>query len=354
MAWVLDEVVQEEVDRLKRLRVLVDNLPSANITLVGDVILDRYIHGWANRLNAVAPVPVVKVTHTDESAGAAAHVAMGLSSLGLVPSIFAVIGSDDAGRTVDALLRESGVDTSGLKLAAGRHTVVKTRVYGARESLVDRSQLLLQVDDEPQDEMPESATNQVTKAALASLPNAGALVLSDYNKGAISDESAALLIEAAKSHGIPVICDPKLTGLNRTNGATTVLFEMRGLALTRHRLGHETDEETAQHLIASYSWESLTVLGGRHGLWLYRATGETEHVPCTLDDARQMIGLHDAAAAALAAALSQGADLSDAARLAHVACECILKAEKGQEVLDRRALSASLDERAWAMQISDR
>jgi D-beta-D-heptose 7-phosphate kinase/D-beta-D-heptose 1-phosphate adenosyltransferase len=354
MAWVLDEFVQEEVDRLKRLRVLVDNLPAAKITLVGDVILDRYIHGWANRLNAVGPVPVVKVTHTDESAGAAAHVAMGLSSLGLNPSIFAVIGSDDAGRTVDALLRESGVNTSGLKLSPGRNTVVKTRVYGARESLIDRSQLLLQVDEEPLEEVAESVTNQVTKAALASLATADAFVLSDYNKGTITDESAAQLIEAAKARGIPVICDPKLTGLTRTTGATTVVFEMRGLELTRRRLGHETDEETAQHLIEKYSWESLTVLGGRHGLWLYRANGETEYVPCTLDDTSQMIGLHDAAAAALAAALSQGAELSDAARLAHVACECILKVEEGQEVLDRRILSASLDERAWAMQISDR
>ena len=62
MAWVLDEIVQAEVDRLKRLRAMVDGLPPAKVTLVGDVMLDRYVRGWANRLNATAPVPAVKVT----------------------------------------------------------------------------------------------------------------------------------------------------------------------------------------------------------------------------------------------------------------------------------------------------
>ena len=61
MPWVLDEIIQAEVDRLKRLRTMVDGLPPTNVTLVGDVVLDRYVHGWANRLNATAPVPAVKV-----------------------------------------------------------------------------------------------------------------------------------------------------------------------------------------------------------------------------------------------------------------------------------------------------
>ena len=72
-----------------------------------------------------------------------------------------------------------------------------------------------------------------------------------------------------------------------------------------------------------------------------------------MDEAKQIIGLHDAAAVAMAAALSQGTTLHDAATLAHAACETILRADEGQ-VLDRRTLSASLDERAWQMQVSDR
>lgn len=353
MAWVLDEVVQAEVDRLKRLRSMVDNLPATNVTLVGDVMLDRYVHGWANRLNATAPVPAVKVIETNESAGAAAHVARGLASLGLIPRMFSIIGGDEAGQTLASILVEEGVDTAGVRVVANRSTIVKTRVYGARESLIERSQLLLQIDEEPQEEMPAGVSRRLTSAALASLSEAGALVISDYNKGAVTDESAPQLISAAKGNGIPVICDPKLTGLNRTEGATCVLFEVRGLQLMRRRFGHETAVETAQHLIETYHWDALVVLGGSQGLWLYQADSEM-HIPCLLDNARQIIGLHDAAAVAMAAALSQGVNLHDAATLAHAACETILNVEKGEEVLDRKTLSASLDDRAWQMQVSDR
>ncbi|HJM41276.1 MAG TPA: PfkB family carbohydrate kinase, partial [Candidatus Thalassarchaeaceae archaeon] len=214
-------------------------------------------------------------------------------------------------------------------------------------------QLLLQIDDEPQDEMPPAVSQRLTVSALASLTNADVLVLSDYNKGAVTDTGAQQLISAANGNGIPTICDPKLTGLNRTEGATCVLFEIRGLELTRRRLGLESSVDTARNLIEKYHWEALVVLGGAHGLWLYTAE-EEHHIPCIVDEARQIIGLHDAAAVAMAAALSQGATLHDAATLAHAACETILRAEEGHQVLDRRTLSASLDDRAWQMQVSDR
>ena len=73
-----------------------------------------------------------------------------------------------------------------------------------------------------------------------------------------------------------------------------------------------------------------------------------------LDVPMQQIGLHDAAATGLAAALGSGRSLEDAARLANAACECVLAAGPSEEVLDRRRLSTRLDELAWQLQISDR
>ena len=252
MPWVLDEIIQAEVDRLKRLRALVDEMPPTNVTLVGDSVRDRYVHGWANRWNATAPVPAVKVTSTDEFAGAAAHVARGLASLGLNPTLFSIIGGAEAGQILASNLKQEGIDTRGIRVVANRQTIVKTRVYGARESLIEQNQLLLQIDDEPQDDMPPAVTQRLTVSALASLSDADVLVLSDYNKGAVSDTGAQQLISAANGNGIPTICDPKLTGLNRTEGATCVLFEIRGLELTRRRLGLESSLETARNLIDKY------------------------------------------------------------------------------------------------------
>ena len=79
-----DEERQERVNRLKNLRTLLDSMESSRVTLIGDVMLDRYHHGYANNLNSTAPVPVLKITSSEESPGAAAHIARGLHSLGLV------------------------------------------------------------------------------------------------------------------------------------------------------------------------------------------------------------------------------------------------------------------------------
>jgi D-beta-D-heptose 7-phosphate kinase/D-beta-D-heptose 1-phosphate adenosyltransferase len=318
------------------------------------VILDRYFHGFANDLNRYAPVPVLKVTESEESAGAAAHIARALLSLGMQPRLFSILGGDKAGRAAAQLLQLEGVDTNDLRIAAERLTITKTRYYGSRESLIGRKQLLLQVDEETRDEMPEDIVSRLVTAAADSIADSGVLVISDYGKGVVSDAGAAKLIATAKKHDVPVICDPKLTGLHRTNGATVVMFEERGMGLMQRRLGHSDDVETAAHLIEKNEWGSLLVLGGLAGVTLHRAGKEPEHHPCRLERSRQMIGLHDAAATGLAVGLSQGIDISDAAMLANAACECVLDAETAREFVDRRRLSTWLDEMAWKLQISER
>jgi D-beta-D-heptose 7-phosphate kinase/D-beta-D-heptose 1-phosphate adenosyltransferase len=351
---VVDEVVQAEIEMLRSLRVMVDSPSSNSVILMGDVILDRYFHGWANHLNAFAPAPVVKVIRTNESAGAAAHIARALVNLGLKVRFFAILGGDENGHIVAQQLYEEGVDTSDIRVAAHLSTVAKTRIYGSRESLIDRHQLLLQFDEESQEELPESIVERLADSAIAALPGAGAVVLSDYGKGVISDAGASRVIAAAKAAEVPVICDPKLTGLHRTVGATVALFEIRGLELLRRRNNLSTAEETAAHFIAENDWQAMLVLGGEHGVTLYQRDEPPLKLPCLVDAPKQLIGLHDAAATALAAALSNGRSLAEGARLANAACECILAAEASFEVLDRKTLSTRLDELAWQLQISER
>ena len=81
---------------------------------------------------------------------------------------------------------------------------------------------------------------------------------------------------------------------------------------------------------------------------------EEMHIPCAAPAPVQQIGLHDAAATALAAALGNGLSMTDAAALAAAACECVLSAEASHEFVDRTTLGLWLDELAWQLQISDR
>ena len=66
--------------------------------------------------------------------------------------------------------------------------------------------------------MPEDASAALYEQAINDLSDVAALIASDYGQGVITDQGADALFKAAKDKGIPVIADPKLTGLHRTEG----------------------------------------------------------------------------------------------------------------------------------------
>lgn len=347
-----DEV--SRTDSLLRLRASLDAMAGSRVTLLGDVMLDRYHHGYANNLNSIAPVPVLKIFQTDESPGAAAHIARGLNSIGLDVGFHTFVGDDREGVAIVEMLANDGISTAGIERVAGRHTLVKIRFFGSRESLLDESQILLQADREPLEVMDASISAKLAGNAMAGLADSCALVISDYDKGAVTVAGASSLISAATEQGIPVIVDPKLTGLERSRGATVVLVEMRGMELMRRRLESEDSQSAADELISTYDWDALVVLGGVHGVTLYQSKGDTLHFDCAAATPKQQIGLHDAAATALAVALGNGLSMEDAGLLAAAACDCILTAEASHEFVDRETLGTWLDELSWQLHISER
>jgi D-beta-D-heptose 7-phosphate kinase/D-beta-D-heptose 1-phosphate adenosyltransferase len=343
-----------EAETLRRLSALLDDFEGTRVTLIGDVMLDRYHHGYANNLNSTAPVPALRIIRSEESPGAAAHIARGLNSLGMEVDFFSCVGDDAEGNMIIEMISNDGIETSGIVVVPNRKTLTKIRFYGSRESLLDQSQVLLQADRGPLEELSKSVSDQLIDAALESMPNSKAIVLSDYDKGVLSESGASKLISTAKKLKLPCIVDPKLTGLSRSQGADAVIFGMRGLELQRRRLMLESTSETASELISTYGWGAIVVLGGVEGTNLYLPDGGEMAIPCRANAPRQQIGLHDAAATALAAALGNGLDIMDATSLAAAACECVLTAESSQEFVDSDTLGVWLDELSWKLQISDR
>ena len=163
------------------------------------------------------------------------------------------------------------------------------------------------------------------------------------------------MISAATKKNIPVIFDPKLTGLNRARGATAVVFQSRGMQLMQQRMASASIEKLAQEMLVEYGWQAIFVIGGEDGVVLHRADIEPVVHPCRLDMSLQQIGLLDAAAAALGLTFAHQLGLEDGAELVNAACECVLQAEDSEGfVLTKRRLITRLDEIAWQMQISQR
>lgn len=345
----------EAHDRLMSIISRLSELPARNVVLVGDVMLDRYIHGHADNLNSRAPVPVLKESSREEDVGAAAHVARGLRSLGLKPSLFGVVGDDDAGSGVLEALEEERVGTDGIVVLEGRTTTVKTRLLASRQSLVADEQLMLRWDIEDDRVIPDEALERMYDQAIAQVPGSAAVILSDYGLGVVTDHGASRLIEAAKNAGVPVIADPKLTGFHRTSGVDWVVMQSHGLELMRRRLGADDARGAAQQLLSDYGWSQLLVLAGANGVDIHVQGGADAHVDCTLATIRQMIGLIDAAAVAITVGLAADLDTEGTALLANAASECILEAKQSSRfALTREDLIERLRETAWNLQISKR
>ena len=255
--------MEEGEDRaavLARLCEMLDSMGESKVTLIGDVMLDRFHHGYANNLDSTAPVPVLKIMSTEETPGAAAHIAMGLKSLGIQVSLHCCVGDDNEGRTILKKLSEHGISTDSIQSVSDRNTLTKIRFYGSRESLLDESQILLQADRGPREPLSEDVRKAIAEGAIAEISDSSAIVLSDYDKGVLDTQTSLHLISAAKKAGLPVIADPKLTGLDRSEGADVVLFENRGLNLLSRRQGASSQASAAATLISQYNWGALVVL----------------------------------------------------------------------------------------------
>jgi D-beta-D-heptose 7-phosphate kinase/D-beta-D-heptose 1-phosphate adenosyltransferase len=352
----MDEVDWNLHDRMQNLRRSLKPVNSPKeVVLVGDVMLDRYIQGIANNLDPTAAVPVLKEMQREQGAGAAAHVARGLTSLGLSLRLFAFVGDDESGSELLCLLEDEGVNTDGVAIIEDYRTTVKIRLMASREALLNKPQLLLRWDQENDGPVSSVAVDALIDQACEAIKTASALVISDYGKGVITDEGAKRLLLAATEAGIPVISDPKLTGLHRVHGVSVALFKDRGLELLRRRGGVETAAEAANITMEQHGFGAMLVAGGANGTTLFRPNEEAEHFPCTLNGATQQIGLLDAANVAMTTALSLGLGLLDGCLLANAACEVILAGEAALEtVLTGKALATRLDEAAWSMHISQR
>ena len=352
---ITDSEEYDLIDHFKKIRDCVEGSTNKSVIVIGDVMLDRYIYGFANNLNHTAPVPVLKETERQSGAGAAAHVARSLHDLGLKPLLFAAIGNDPEGDELEKSLEDLGIDTSNLTMIEGRKTTVKTRLIGSRESLVHNKQIMLRWDSEDKEPLQHELQKPILDSVLEAIPHSNIVVISDYGKGVINPDAAKKIISAAKSANVPVIFDPKLTGLPYSKGSDAVLFQSRGMELMRRRLNFENTDQTAQQLLQENDWGGLFVIGGKDGVTLHRPEKDSLVVPCTLTQTLQQIGLLDAAAAALCVSLTNQLDMDDGAILVNAACECILQGEDlDSYVLTKKGLTTRLDETAWQMQISQR
>lgn len=289
-----------------------DNLQNASVLVVGDVMLDRYFIGDTNRISPEAPVPVVRVAHTEDRAGGAANVARNIAHLDGNAAILGIIGPDSDGRLLEDILVREKI-RSELLAPEGARTISKTRVISRRQQVVR-----LDVEDI----FDAALAEQLQKRFEALVEKYDTVIISDYAKGTLAGVGA--LIQTARAAGKTVLVDPKSQDFSRYRGASIIT---PNLAEFRAAGGDTASEDrmltSARFLLEQSRIDTMLLTRSEQGMSLITADSH-HHFPAEVLEVSDVTGAGDTVIATLGTLISAGFSLEDSAWLANLAAGIVV------------------------------
>ena len=282
-----------------------EQIAIARVLVVGDAMLDRYWYGAVDRISPEAPVPVVRVTRTEERIGAAANVAYNIVTLGAQASLLTVVGDDEASHQLEALVAKTGI-TPYFGRDAKLKTTVKLRVIG-------RQQQLIRLDFENTPENEVLASQSATFENL--YPEHAAVLFSDYGKGGLAH--IVSMIAQARAAGKAVLVDPKGSDFERYKNASVITPNRVELEHVIGPWNSESELKAKVHrLRTQLNLQAVLVTRSEEGMTLFDAEGEL-HVPALAREVFDVTGAGDTVIATLATMVAAGMSLRQAVPIAN-------------------------------------
>lgn len=352
--------IADSVPRLKR---LIPRLRGKRIGVLGDLMLDRYLWGTASRLSPEAAVPVVDFAEQSECLGGAGNVAANLAALGAKVEAFGVVGghkggNDEPGRVLRACFRAAGINDRGVLADSKRVTTVKTRI-------IARHQQIVRIDHERREPLRSETEEKLLHRLFAALKRLDALLLSDYDKGLITDAFADRVLSAAHQLHVPVFVKPKTSRLYAYRGARAIVCNAKeaGFFVTRSLADEKSVEEAGRALLAHFGCSAVVITRGEKGMSVFEeASPRHIHIPATSFEVtyarvgrpgvesgatgRQVFdvtGAGDTVLSVLALGVAAGASLADAATLSNTAAGVVV-GKLGTATVSPQELAAALDD----------
>ncbi len=327
------------VDSLPRLKRLLPRLKARRIGVLGDLMLDRYLWGTATRLSPEAAVPVVDFVEQSECLGGAGNVAANLAALGARVAAFGIIGEDEPGSVLRRCLRQVSIGDQGVVADKSRVTTVKTRV-------IARHQQIVRIDHERHEPVATPTEEKLFRRLLSALKKLDGLVLSDYDKGLITDAFADRVLSACHHLKVPVFVKPKTSRLYAYRGARVIVCNAKeaGFFVTRALQDEKSFEEAGRALLAHFGCSAVVITRGEKGMTMFEETSPRHiTIPATSFEVtyarvgqsgvergatgRQVFdvtGAGDTVLSVLSLAVAAGASLPDAAMLANTAAGVVV------------------------------
>ena len=271
------------------------------VLVVGDLMLDRYVTGDVERLSPEAPIPVLSARATEERLGGAGNVAANLRAMDAEVEILGIIGADEHGKRLQAMFGEIGADATRCVVDPDRPTTEKTRLLTGMHQL-------LRVDWERTGAMAPDVEERLAAAVREGIARANAVVLSDYDKGALSTRVLEVAIEAGRAHGVPVCVDPKGDDYRVYRGATLVTPNKKEaeLAVGRQLTSLEDVPVAAQELLDTCDLDAAVITLGPDGMYHLSRDRTSGRVPTFARAVFDVTGAGDTVISHLALALGDG------------------------------------------------
>lgn len=357
----------EMTDSVPRLLRLLSRFRKTHVGVLGDLMLDRYLWGTANRLSPEAAVPVVDFVSQSDCLGGAGNVAANLRGLGARVDVFGVIGGkktssrtgdDEPGSVLRNCLRDAGIGDKGLFADTRRVSTVKTRV-------IARHQQIVRIDQERRDPLSSDTEEKLFRRLADSLKNLDALVLSDYDKGLINDSFADRVLHACHLSKVPVFVKPKTSRLYAYRGARVIICNRKeaGFFVTRELTSEKSIEEAGRALLPHFGCAAVVITRGEQGMSIFEEESPRHlHIPATSFEVtyarvgqpgvvrgstgRQVFdvtGAGDTVLSVLSLAVAAGATIPEAALLANTAAGVVV-GKLGTAGLTPQELGAALHE----------
>lgn len=307
-----------------RIEEIIESMGRSRILVLGDVMLDRYIHGTVSRISPEAPVPVVDVTREYVALGGAANVSANLGALGDSALTLGVLGNDSAAELFRDKLKEGRMSVDLALVDSSRQTTVKTRI-------IAETQQLARVDREDSHEISDEVEGRILSAFESVADDLKAIIISDYGKGVITRSLLKKLIPSAKARGLFIAVDPKETHfMNYTDvSLITPNHHEASFAAGTRITNEETLQVVGYHLMDRLRLDSLLITRGAEGMTLFEPDAKSgdhslTHFPTVAQKVFDVTGAGDTVIAAFVSAIAAGATLKESAVIANTAAGIVV------------------------------
>jgi len=301
----------------------IKNFSKARVLVIGDLMIDEFIYGRAERISPEAPVPVVNVVERKYSLGGAANVLNNIQALNGKGFLCGVVGNDEMGSKFTSEIKRMGATTRGIVSESNRPTTVKTRI------IADQRQQVVRYDQEVREEISEASRKRILPYLKDKLESVNALVISDYAKGVISTALLKEMLPLAKRRKIIICADhPKLNNHSLYENRAGIITPNKKEASRVSGIEIESNRDlvkAGKKLLANLACEAVLITRGEEGMTLFeKAKGRVTNIPTKAKEVYDVTGAGDTVIATLSMALSVGASYEEAARISNHAAGIVV------------------------------